>query len=131
LTVTLLAIGVWTVAVDESARRFAATVAIALKRADVTQDYVSRVTGIPPNKLSNQLAGKVPFTGLVRILASRELRDETDFWLELMDLLADGVNRALVPMDLGYVIAKLELLVGAPRMVKAQFRDDQRKAEAV
>lgn len=126
-----LAIGIGAVAVDEAGRRLAATVAHALKRADVTQDYVSRVTGIPASKLSDQLAGKVPFTGLCRILASAELKNETDFWLELLDLLADGVNRAFVPRDLGYVIAKLEMLVGAPRMVKADLCRDQQKAEAV
>lgn len=94
------------VVVNEASRQLAATIALVLKRADLTIDYVSRVTGIPPNKLSDQLAGKVPFTGLCRILASDELRSETEFWPEFIGLCAKRV---------GCIVATIEDVVHASK----------------
>lgn len=129
MTVTLLAIAA-AIAVDDAGRRLAALVALALKRADVTQDYVSLVTGIPRNKLSEQLAGKVPFTGLCRILANRALKDETDFWFELTAIFADQVNRAVVSIDLGHIVSKLEEIVGAPkRMARMDLPNELEQRE--
>lgn len=129
MTVMTIAL-VGTVVADCAARKLATTVALALKRADVTQDYVARVTGIPPNKLSLQLSGQAPFTGLCRILISHELRHETDFWQELVMLMAQSIDRALVPNDIAALVSKVDQLVNKKHMAKAALivMDQQERA---
>ena len=73
----------------------AASARLAMKRADLSLDYVSRVTGIPIQRLSDQLNGKTPFTGFWRFFAG-EMR-ETDFLDEWLPLVADGIERIVLP----------------------------------
>ena len=118
MTLTLFALTTAVYVLDEASRRLAALVSLAMQKADITQDYVSRCTGIPAARLSDQLAGKAPFTGLCRILANDELRTETDLWLELTDLFAGRVDRMLAPLQYADVIERLkriEDLIGRPR----------------
>ena len=119
---TVMTIALWGTAVyatHELDTWLAALTKDAMRRADLTQDYVARVTGIPPNKLSEQLSGQRPFTGLVRF-GCREMREETDFWTEFAAGLADRVDKALVPRDLGSLVSGVEELIGTKRrMVKA------------
>lgn len=120
MTLTFCFLAAAVVAADASTRRLASTVARAMQRAGLTQDYVARCTGIPPNKLSLQLSGQAPFTGLCRILISEELRRETDFFQELVALLAEQVDRALVPRDLGRLVAKVERLTERKTMARME-----------
>lgn len=117
-----------TVVADAAGQKLAALVALAMKRADLTQDYVARCTGIPPNKLSEQLAGKTPFTGLYRILSNVELRQETELWCELVELLAHEIDRRVVPVDLGTIVAKLEEIVGKPKAARMDLQTREERA---
>ena len=131
MTVTLFAWAVALYAAKEIDTWLASIAREAMRRADLTQDYISRVTGIPVARLSDQLSGKLPFTGLVRF-GCAEIREETDFWLEFADVLAHQLHRDLVPSDWGRLIAGVEELVGAQRrMAKASLPAVEQKAEAV
>lgn len=101
--------------------KLAASVAVAMKRADMTQDYVQRVTQMSGSKLSDQLAGKDRFTGLCRILESDEIQQHTDFWIEWLSIQAEAHGRVLLPKDHGVLLAKVDrLLDGLTKpMVKA------------
>jgi hypothetical protein len=111
-------------------RWLAALTSEAIRRAGLTQDYVSRVTHIPPSRLSDQLAGKLPFTGFCRF-GLEEIRRDTEFWPEFANVLADQVGRALVPRDLGTLVAQVnELLVGQKQMLKATLPDERREERA-
>lgn len=93
----------------------------AMDRAGLTQDYISLVTRIPPARLSDQLTGKLPFTGFVRF-GCEEIRTKTTFWMEFAVVLADRVDRAVVPTDLGRLVSGLEELLGQKRrMAKMTF----------
>lgn len=124
ITVTLLTVGA-ALAIDAAARELVADVRLAMKRADLTLDFVSRVTGVPPQRLSDQLNGKVPFTGFWRFWVG-EMRD-TDFRPEFLEIQAERVNRLLVRVDLGALIAKLDQLVGSKPMVKAALPSAQKE----
>lgn len=119
---TVISLALWgaSIYVSREVDTWLASIAAeAMKRADLTQDYVSRVTRITPARLSDQLSGKLPFTGLVRF-GCEEIRLHTDFWTEFADVLAARVNCALVPRDLGSLLAGVEELVGMKRrMAKA------------
>jgi hypothetical protein len=109
----------------------ASITAQAMDRAGLTQDYVSHVTGIPANKLSDQLAGKVPFTGFCRF-GYQEIRRDTQFWPEFANVLADQVDRALVPRDLGTLLERVtELVSGQKRMLKADLPAADAQQEAM
>ena len=97
----------------------AADAKLAMKRADLTLDYVSRVTSVPLSRLSDQLNGKTPFTSFWRFFAG-EMRD-TDFRLEFLDIQAARVDRFLAPRDLGALITGVQALVGHKRMAKADL----------
>lgn len=107
-----------TIAVDAAARKLAAAFRLAMKRADLSLDYVSRVIGVPPNKLSNQLLGKVPFTAAWRFFVG-EMR-ETGFASELLAIFAADLDRALLPR--GVVVVYAEAPERIPkRMAKASL----------
>lgn len=112
-----------TVATAEPAmRRLGQLVALAIKKAGLTDDYVSLVTGIPRPKLSDMLNGKVRFTGLDRILLSRDIREDTLFWVYFADGLANEMAHAVVPRDLGTLLGHVERFFGEKRaMVKASM----------
>jgi hypothetical protein len=121
MTPALLAIGFLGagVALDETARQLAADVRLAMKRADLSLDYVSRVLVVPPNKLSDQLNAKAHFTYLRKFFISRELREETDFLSEFFDIFADRINRIALPRGVSVLFAKVD---GTPkRMAKAEL----------
>lgn len=119
VTVTLCLVGAAAYVIDEGARELAADVKLAMKRADLSVDFVARVIGVPRPKLSDQLNAVTPFTSFWRFTA-REIRD-SDFWPELLELRARRLDRALVKSDLARLVMRVEQLVGAEpkRMAKA------------
>lgn len=98
-------------------RHLGQLVALAIRKAGLTDDYVSLVTGIPRNKLSEMLSGKVRFTGLDRILLSRDIREDTLFWLYFADGLANEMAHAIVPRDLGTLLGHVERFFGEKRQM--------------
>lgn len=103
-------------AIDHAARELVGDVRLAMKRADLSLDFVSRVTGVPPQRLSDQLNGKTPFTAFWRFTA-REIR-ESGFWLELVALRAARVDRYVVNREIGHLIERVEELVGQKPMAR-------------
>lgn len=117
-----------TVALDDVSRELAADAKLAMKRADLSLDYVARCTGVPHSRLSDQLNGKTPFTALWRFFVG-EMR-ETDFRIEFLELQAGRVDRFLVRPDLGAIIARLDELVTSARMAKASLPTRQKEEQA-
>jgi hypothetical protein len=117
MTVTLYALLGAAFTIDASSRLLVADVRLAMKRADLSIDYVARVIGVAPNKLSDQLNGKTLFTAFARF-GCDELRRETEFWLEFTAIQAERVNRELVRANLGELIAKVEELISGKRMLR-------------
>jgi predicted XRE-type DNA-binding protein len=109
------------IAIDECARQLAADVALAMKRADLTQDFVSRCINVPRPKLSDQLAGKASFTTLWRFFVVREIR-ESEFLVELLDILGQRVDRALVQSDIARLVATVDALLGRQHAREARKR---------
>jgi hypothetical protein len=106
-------------AIDQAARDLVGDVRLAMKRADLSLDYVSRVTGVPIQRLSDQLNAKTPFTSFWRFFVG-EMR-ETDFQCEFLSIQAGRVDRMVVRCDLGQLIAKVEqMTAGVKRMAKVQ-----------
>jgi hypothetical protein len=103
-----------TLAIDSVGLQLVADIKLALKRADLSLDYVSRVTGVPIQRLSDQLNGKTPCTSLWRLLAAPEMQD-TDFRLEFLDIQARRMDRALVAVDLSRLLAGVEQLTSSLR----------------
>jgi hypothetical protein len=101
----------------------AADAKLAMKRADLTLDYVSRVTGIPLQRLSDQLNGKTPFTGFWRFFTG-EMR-ETDFFHEFMEIQCRRMGGTYCPTGLGELVDSVRTLVEIAgekkRMAKASF----------
>ena len=124
MTVTLLACGLGltlgAAAVDATTADLLADVRLALKRADLSLDYVARCIGIHYSKLSRQLAGDEPFTLCWRILASSEIR-QTEFWPEFLALRAARVDRAVVSSTLGQLVASVSELVAATKKPMAKM----------
>lgn len=87
----------------------AADVKSALKRAGLSNDFVSRVTGISIPRLSDMLNAKIPFTGLCRLLSVKEMK-ETDFRVQFLDIQADRVNRLLISADFRELLTKVDAL---------------------
>lgn len=132
--ITALAFFAAAFAIDECARLLISDVRLAMKRADLSLDFVARTIKVPIPKLSDQLNGKTPFTSWWRF-ASKEIR-ATDFWLEFHDIEAGRLNRMLVRYDVGRILAGVDELVedmrGRKRMAKATLAAaDARKAGAV
>ena len=103
-------------------QRLAAITAMALQRADVTQDYIHHVTKIPKSKLSEQLGGKSGLTALYRLFESEVIERETDFCREWIALMADVHGFAIVPKDWSALLEKVDALIGGRKsMVKARI----------
>jgi hypothetical protein len=99
-------------AIDQAARDLVADVRLAMKRAP-------RVTGVPIQRLSDQLNAKTPFTSFWRFFVG-EMR-ETDFQCEFLSIQAGRVDRMVVRCDLGQLLAKVEqMTAGVKRMAKVQ-----------
>jgi hypothetical protein len=113
---------------DALQRHLCADVARALRRADLKYEWVADTLGVPRTKLSAQLNGHAPFTYLPRFFTTPAMYD-TDFHIELLDLLAERLDRAVVTPDLAALIR------GRKRMAKALLSSpsahQQRKAEAI
>ena len=113
--ITLMVVLGATLTVDQVALHWLlADVRLAMKRCDLSMDYVARCIGIPPCKLSLQLNGHAPFTSFWRLFACQELRD-TDFQIEFLDIQARRVDRALVAVDLSRLLAGVEQLTSSLR----------------
>lgn len=116
---------------ERALRELGVKVSRAIDAAGLTDDYVARVTGIPRNKLSQQLSGQLPLTGLYRLLASPELAERTTFRRELLEILAEDLGLAVVPRDLNELLGRVDCLLGLfappasnvakPRMAKASL----------
>jgi hypothetical protein len=112
--------------IDDCARLLVADVRLAMKRADLSLDYVARCIAVPIPKLSDQLNGKTPFTAWWRF-ACLEIRRDTTFWLEFAELQAARVDRVLVRADVGTLIAKVEALVGHKPMARMAMPSAQQQ----
>lgn len=100
----------------------AADAKLAMKRADLTLDYVSRVTLVPVQRLSDQLNGKTPFTCLWRFFTG-EMR-ETDFALEFYEIQLQRADAVIVRGErLTSLLLRLDLLLGTTpkQMAKADL----------
>lgn len=97
------------IVIDQAARDLAADAKLAMKRADLTLDFVSRVTRVPLSRLSDQLNGKTPFTSLWRFYAFEEMR-QTDWRVEFGELQADRIQRLLVSADFRELLSKVDAL---------------------
>jgi hypothetical protein len=95
-------------------------VRLAMKRGDLSLDYVARITGTPISRLSDQLNGKTPFTAFCRFYASKELREETDFWPEFYALQLARIDRVMTTADLGTLLVKVEALLNVYPKVMAK-----------
>jgi hypothetical protein len=103
----------------------------ARDRAGLTQDYVSHVTRIPPNKLERSARRQVAVHRLLPVRLE-EIRRDTEFWPEFANVLADQVGRALVPRDLGTLLERVtELVSGQKRMLKADLPAADAQQEAM
>ena len=106
----------------------AADAKLAMKRADLTLDYVSRVTGVPLQRLSDQLNGKTPFTSFWRLFTG-EMR-ETDFLSEFLDIQATRIDAVMVRGEkLAGLVLRMDFLLGStPKpMAKAELAVPQKK----
>lgn len=109
--------------INELGRALIEDVKLAMKRSNLSLDYVARVTNTPISRLSDQLNGKDPFTAFCRFYASDELRDKTMFWQEFQPLQDARINRLCLAVDLGALLTKVEALtalVGARPKVMAR-----------
>ncbi len=129
MTVLLFTFVMFGAAIDAAAKQLAADVARAMKRADLTQDYVARVLGIPPSKLSLQLSGQLPFTTLWRFFVNVEMQ-QTDFRLEFFDIQAERIDRRMVAMDLGALVTSLQDAFGKKPMAKMALETAQKESQA-
>jgi hypothetical protein len=110
--------------------QLAADAKTAIKRADLTLDYVSRVTGIPIQRLSDQLNGKTPFTGFWRLFTG-EMR-QTDFALEFFDIQAGRIDAVVLRGErlIGLVMRMDVLLGSTPKPVaKASLMFEEQKEQ--
>lgn len=97
-------------AMNDRTRELLADVRLAMKRADLSVDYVARVCGVPPNKASDQLRGVSPFTALWRLFSAPEICGSA-FEAELLTLRAERKDRTVVRADVGVVLEQSVLLV--------------------
>jgi hypothetical protein len=103
-----------TLAIDTVALQLVADIRLALKRADLSLDEVSYATGVPIQRLSDQLNGKTPCTCLWRLLVAPEMR-VTLFRLEFLTIQAERIDRAVVGVDLSRLLAGVEQLTSSLR----------------
>ena len=96
-------------ALDAACRDLAADAKLAIDRSGRTQDWFARVIGMNPAKLSVQLNGQAPFTAFARF-GCQEIRRESDFWSEFCDLQLRRVDRTIVRLDVGVLLAKVDRL---------------------
>lgn len=111
-------------AVDQ---QLAADAKLAMKRADLSLDYVSRAIGHEDkpyslSKLSDQLNGKTPFTAFWRFFVG-DMR-ETAFREEFFAIQADRIGHAFIPnAQIAGLVSRLDFLLGTvPKpMLKADL----------
>lgn len=127
ITLTIFT-GLAAVVLDQASNELAVDAKLAIKRADLTLDYVSRCTGVPLSRLSDQLNGKTPFTAFWRLWVG-EMRD-TDFRIEFLEIQARRVDRFFVRADVGKLIVRLDELVTTVRMAKASLPEEPKKEMA-
>lgn len=90
----------------------AADAKLAIRRADLTLDYVSRVTGVPMQRLSDQLNGKTPFTSFWRLFTG-EMR-QTDFAIEFYEIQLQRADAVIVRGErLASMVLRMDYLLGA------------------
>lgn len=106
VTVTLCLLACGALVFDaEVHRRLATIFGKTVRRCDIKLEWLATALGVPRPKLSDQLAGKVPFTYMWRFFVSTALRREyPEFREELLDLLAEDIDRALITPDLAFLI---------------------------
>lgn len=116
--ITMLVVTV--IAIDQAARELGADVRLAMKRANLSLDFVARCFGLSQSsKLSVQLDAKQPFTFYRRFFESAEILASA-FEAEFLAIRAERRRLALVRSDVGELIARLEAVLPAKRpMAKA------------
>lgn len=129
MTVMLFSFVLFGATVDAAAKQLAADVAKAMKRADLTQDYVARVLRIPPSKLSLQLSGQLPFTTLWRFFTNAEIAD-TEFRREFFEIQAERIDRRMVALDLGALVTSLQDALGKKPMAKMALSEAQKEQQS-
>jgi hypothetical protein len=121
-----LAVSASALAIDHAAKELVGDVRLAMKRSDLSLDYVSRVTGVPPQRLSDQLNGKTPFTAFWRFTRA-EIR-ETAFWPEFLGIRNERCGLVQVPRDLGLLVASVRELVSMNPVALAATADERKRA---
>lgn len=95
--------------INEPARELVADVRLAMKRADLSLDYVARCTSVPVQRLSDQLNAKTPFTSFWRFVAP-EIK-ASRFWDELFAIRAERHGGIYVRGELAALVRGVEQLV--------------------
>ncbi len=95
--------------IDDAARELVADIRLAMKRADLSLDYVSRVIRVPGPKLSDQLLGKQPFTSFWRFVTPEITR--TGFWHEFFAVRAERHGGVYVRGELAALVRGVDQLV--------------------
>lgn len=101
---------------DES-KALVGDVRLAMKRADLSLDYVARCTGVPVPKLSDQLNSKTPFTAFWRFIAPEILA--SGFWHELFALRAERQGGVYVRGELAALVRSVQQLVSEKKEQRA------------
>lgn len=116
-TVTLITCVAGAFVVDEATRELGGLVQDAIKRAGLTQDFIAATIRVPRPKLSDQLNGKAPLTCLYRFYLSRDIREKTQFFPELIDLLGERFGRVVLSSsDLQALLDEVRILVHHSRV---------------
>lgn len=98
-----------TFAINDDSRQLVADVRLAMKRADLSLDFVARCTRVPVSKLSDQLNSKTPFTSFWRFIAPEILASH--FWHELFALRAERQGGIYVRGELAALVRSVQRLV--------------------
>lgn len=132
MTVTLLALSM-AYAVDQ---QLAEDSRLAMKRADLTLDWVCRAIGDGPdkpyamNKLSEQLSGKRPFTAFWRFFVGEMA--QTDFRAAFFEIQAERIDALFLRRSRAVdLLARMDFLLGSPKpMAKASYAPQGQKEQA-
>src|SRR6476469_5039096 len=95
--------------VSDDSRQLVADIRLAMKRSDLSLDYVARCICVPVPKLSEQLNGKQPFTSWWRFF-SPEING-TSFWHEWHAIRAERHGGVYVRGQLAALVRGVEQLV--------------------
>ena len=122
MTVTLCALCAAAYLADQ---QLAADAKLAMKRADLSVDYVARATSYSRERLSDQLNGKEPFTAFWRFFVG-EMR-ETEFRAEFFAIQAARIDGFFMRGERAVaLLTRMDVLLGTtPKPIaKADLRSE-------